>query len=118
MREDIPLGQSSTISTVPRRGWAIVMVIDTCSKVFMPDCFRSAAVTVGVVKTPQLIIHHNIYIIYMANICLESNYHYQAYIFINCSLRNFAFRYLTKRALKFNLSWQFSFCRSVQKRNL
>lgn len=45
MSEVIPLGQTSIISTFPRRGWVSVTVTATCSKVFTPDCLRSTAVT-------------------------------------------------------------------------
>lgn len=45
--EVIPLGQTSTISRVPRQGWAMVTVTATCSSVFSPDWLRSAAETGG-----------------------------------------------------------------------
>lgn len=45
MTDAIPLGQTKTISTFPRQGWAIVTVTATCSSVSIPDGLRSAAET-------------------------------------------------------------------------
>lgn len=41
----IPLGQSNSISKLPRQGWLMVTVTATCSSVFIPDCLRSSAET-------------------------------------------------------------------------
>lgn len=45
IRDIIPLGHNSRISRLPRRGWVMVTVTATCSRVLMPDSSRSAGVT-------------------------------------------------------------------------
>lgn len=45
IRDIMPLGQKSLISRLPRRGWVMVTVTATCSRVLMPESSRSAVVT-------------------------------------------------------------------------
>lgn len=45
IRDIMPLGQKSRISRLPRRGWVMVTVTATCSRVLIPDCSRSAVLT-------------------------------------------------------------------------
>lgn len=45
IRDIIPLGQKSRISRLPRRGWVMVTVTATCSRVLMPESSRSAVLT-------------------------------------------------------------------------
>lgn len=45
IKDSMPLGQSRRISRFPRRGWLMVTVTATCSRVLMPERSRSASVT-------------------------------------------------------------------------
>ena len=55
MIDVIPLGQTNTISRLPRQGWVIVTVTATCSSVSIPDRFRSAAETEGEERAVQCV---------------------------------------------------------------
>ena len=55
MIDVIPLGQTNTISRLPRQGWVIVTVTATCSSVSIPDRFRSAAETEGDERAVQCV---------------------------------------------------------------